>query len=54
MNPNEYESNHMLLTKLKELTKENCTFVDTWDSHEICPGVFCLYGEKYPAKKASN
>ena len=54
MHPKAYEDNPELLTELSQLIKDNCTFVDSWNSPEICPGVFRLYGKKYPAKKASK
>ena len=54
MHPKAYEDNPELLTELSQLIKDNCTFVDSWNSPEICPGVFRLYGKTYPAKKASK
>ena len=54
MHPKMYSSDPMLLQELAELIKSNCTFVNSWNSPEICPGVFRLYGKKYPAKQASH
>ena len=54
MHPTKYEADPTLLPELGILIKENCTFVNNWNSPQICPGVFRLYGKKYPAKQASN
>ena len=42
MHPKAYKDNNELLTELIELIKDNCTFVDSWNSPEICLGVFRL------------
>ena len=49
-----YESHPEVIDEFKELICQHCTFVDTWNSEEITPDTYRLFGKKFPAKEASR
>ena len=54
MSPQSYIENPKLLETFKSLLSTCCTFVSSWDSHEITPDVHRIYGKKHPAREASD